>query len=850
MSAGMTVTPVLAEEATPEAAAPAETVAVDAPTFYAYSHDVKAVVMNIGAAQDSVNVTWYGSTPTGGMLKYGVQGGEMTTLQAAVAPTSSEGWYKNTVTLTGLQSNTTYEYAVSADKDEAHYGETKTYTTQTFGKDEPYTFLVFGDPQIGCSGSIDDDNGGWTNTLSHALAKAPNANFLFSMGDQINAYYKYDTSNLSQVEEEYDGFLNAPQLTQLPLATELGNHDCGYNTALYGQHFTLPNISEKYGQVSGDAYGDNAVDSESTGDGDYYFTYNNTLYMVLNTSCLSIAEHKAFLEETIQANPDVTWKVVSFHKSIYSVASHVTESDIVTLRNGLSPILSQLGIDIVLQGHDHVYARSYIMGGESGMTADVQRNADGSALTEVTNPDGVQYITMNSASGSKFYKITEEAFEYTAVQNQEKVPNYSVANVTKDAFTVTTYRSTDDSVVDTITIKKSKNGWETVDGKDYWYENGVKQGTTGRGKEIYDASSDAWYWLDAVDGGAKAVNKDVYQESDGGKWVRYDENGHMIKGENCQNGNWYYFEPVTGAMIHGPWTLPDGRKVYYDPKTGIMQYGSVAVNNQLYYFDPVYGKMTSGTPGNFWYTIDGKSYWYENWVRQGWQPGSSNYRGKEIYDPASGAWYWLDSVQQGAKAVSKEVYQDSNGGKWVRYDENGHMVKGWDTNNDGTYYFDQVYGTMAKGIVTIDGNLYLFDVDTGVMQASITASEEAMADRVIELVNQERTSRGLQPLLKHDGLMVAAAARAKELSQRYSHTRPNGSECFTILWHLGIDYGYAGENIAMGQRTPEIVMNDWMNSSGHRANILNENYDCIGVGYTMVDGHPYWVQLFTGDFDL
>lgn len=160
MSVGMTVTPALAEEATPEAAAPAETVAVNAPTFYANSHDVKAVVMNIGAAQDSVNVTWYGSTPTGGMLKYGVQGGEMTTLQAAVAPTSSEGWYKNTVTLTGLQSNTTYEYAVSADKDEAHYGETKTYTTQTFGKDEPYTFLVFGDPQIGCSGSIDDDNGG------------------------------------------------------------------------------------------------------------------------------------------------------------------------------------------------------------------------------------------------------------------------------------------------------------------------------------------------------------------------------------------------------------------------------------------------------------------------------------------------------------------------------------------------------------------------------------------------------------------------------------------------------------------------------------------------------------------
>ena len=377
-------------------------------------------------------------------------------------------------------------------------------------------------------------------------------------------------------------------------------------------------------------------------------------------------------------------------------------------------------------------------------------------------------------------------------------------------------------------------GWRSENGRDYWYENGVKQGTTGRGKEIYDPDSDAWYWLDANQGGAKAVSKDVYQESNGGKWVRYDANGHMIKGWDTNDDGTYYFDLVTGAMTKGDATI-DGLPCSFDTVTGI-------------------GLNCA------WKRINGKDYWYEAGKRQGYDPNNAAYRGKEIYDPASGAWYWLDNVQQGAKTVSKDVYQESEAGdwaenadgtgKWVRYDANGHMVKGWDTNNDGTYYFDQVYGTMAKGIVTIDGNLYLFDVDTGVMQASITTSEEAMADRVIELVNQERTSRGLQPLLKHDGLMVAAAARAKELSQRYSHTRPDGSECFTILWHLGIDYAYAGENIAMGQRTPEIVMNDWMNSSGHRANILNENYDCIGVGYTMVDGHPYWVQLFTGDFDL
>ena len=273
--------------------------------------------------------------------------------------------------------------------------------------------------------------------------------------------------------------------------------------------------------------------------------------------------------------------------------------------------------------------------------------------------------------------------------------------------------------------------WREENGVKYWYENGVRQGVkyredgsidvSYRGKEIYDPSSNAWYWLDCVQNGAVAKDKDVYQESQAddagniGKWVRYDENGHMIKGENCQNGNWYYFEPVTGAMIHGPWTLPDGRKVYYDLTTGIMQYGNVSINGSLYYFDPVYGTMKSGALTNFWVTDgNGKSFWYESWVRQGWQPSNANYRGKEIYDPASGAWYWLDNVQQGAKAVSKEVYQDSNGGKWVRYDANGHMIKGWYTQDGKTWYYDLTTGAMYKGWHTIEGSTYHFDETTGV----------------------------------------------------------------------------------------------------------------------------------------
>jgi len=248
-----------------------------------------------------------------------------------------------------------------------------------------------------------------------------------------------------------------------------------------------------------------------------------------------------------------------------------------------------------------------------------------------------------------------------------------------------------------------KNGWVEENGKKYWYEKGVKQGTTGRGKEIYDPDSDAWYWLDAVQGGAMTVSKDVYQESaagqwadkpDGtGKWVRYDENGHMVKGWQTTDKGTYYFDLITGAMAKGAGDI-DGVPCAFDEYTGI------ALDGQ-------------------WLTIKGADFWYEKGVRQGLDG-----RGKEIYDPASDAWYWLDSVDQGKKATSKDVYQESKAGqwadradgtgKWVRYDAQGHMIKGWSA--DKRYYFDPIYGTMAKGDAVIDGRTYHFDKNTGVLQ--------------------------------------------------------------------------------------------------------------------------------------
>lgn len=119
------------------------------------------------------------------------------------------------------------------------------------------------------------------------------------------------------------------------------------------------------------------------------------------------------------------------------------------------------------------------------------------------------------------------------------------------------------------------------------------------------------------------------------------------------------------------------------------------------------------------------------------------------------------------------------------------------------------------------------------------------AEAVASLVNAARQDAGLSELELDVDLCAAAQARAQEIAQSFSHTRPDGSSCFTILEEFGISYRAAGENIAMGQRTPEEVMDGWMNSSGHRANILNGTFTSIGVGY-YVDGAgaAHWVQIF------
>lgn len=382
----------------------------------------KSVILMVGSDETSRNLTWYANVDTAGSVQWAKQSdmqdglfpAQYNEAAATSIATNDAGFYSNQATMTNLEENTAYVYRVVN-------GDTvsQIYTFETGDFDEGFSFILAGDPQIG-AGNTETDTVGWDETLDTAIAQL-DPDFLVSAGDQVN------TNNN---ETQYTGYLN-DALTYLTSATTIGNHDSG--SAAYNEHFNLPNESTQLGAT--------------TAGTDYWFVYDNTLFMVINSNNRSTAEHKEFLESAIAQNPDVRWKTVVFHHSVYSTASHVDDGDIIERREELPPMFSELDIDVVLMGHDHVYTRTYMM---NGTTPDDSQGVQ----SEVTNPEGVLYLTANSASGSKYYDIKAPEAAYSAVMDQSYRRTITDIDVTDTSYTMTTYYMDTMEVLDTFTINK------------------------------------------------------------------------------------------------------------------------------------------------------------------------------------------------------------------------------------------------------------------------------------------------------------------------------------------------------------------------------------------------------------
>ena len=156
-----------------------------------------------------------------------------------------------------------------------------------------------------------------------------------------------------------------------------------------------------------------------------------------------------------------------------------------------------------------------------------------------------------------------------------------------------------------------------------------------------------------------------------------------------------------------------------------------------------------------------------------------------------------------------------------------------------------VFAALAAAALTgAAGAAHLDRPVQGSSSVSASIRSSSAASEVVRLTDSARGQNGYAALVEDGALSDAAAVRAREIARSFSHTRPSGASFSSALSESGVTYLRAGENIASGQKSASEVVNAWMNSPGHRANILNSSYSRIGSASVNIDGTLYWVQLF------
>ena len=523
---------------------------------------VEYLTIQPGATTASVNLNWYapGGTETA-MVRFGD-----ITAQASVseltAPTKLDtGKYTDTgkmvckATVEGLTPDTAYTYQISYDGGQT-WSQEYTYTT---AKSDEFSFAFTSDPQI--KENQETDEGGWnpsdgTNQTGWAAMMEKLAgegvNLVVSAGDQVEDQSWGKSS-------EYAAFFAPEEMTSIAYAPAVGNHDRHY---MFADHFNLPNemtvegvdengvleqvrttfrgqnngTSQSHGNYIQATADEIANSSESNGvtpnadgqydfterremetKGNYYYLYNNVLFVTLNTGAYpggndeenadnanvpsaakDNSEAEAIVENfrttmnaaTSEYAGQYNWLIVTHHKSTQTVAKHAADSDIENYVDaGFEQVMDEFDVDFVLGGHDHVYSRSYVLkGGE--------RNAE--RLDTFNDPDGTIYLTGNCCSDMQYYTPFAEVDKennadfprlangetgsqaYLAGNlpygnqewNQEYSPSYAVFDVTDDKISVNVYNlagdsSTPDSeLIDSFSVTKNADGGAKTTGEE------------------------------------------------------------------------------------------------------------------------------------------------------------------------------------------------------------------------------------------------------------------------------------------------------------------------------------------------------------------------------------------------
>ena len=409
------------------------------------SYDSSRIILTPGKTAKDLGFAWYSQKKGEPAVKIGKKedlsdAQEFKGTATEINRSNQKNTYKasNKVTVEGLfEENTTYYYSYTDDVKNPAWSEVQSYTTK---KTTNFQTILVGDPQIGASGSqgqgtadninIAVDTFNWNKTLEQAKITAPNASFILSAGDQID-YAGTDSSDGKNVREsEYAGFTYPALLRMLPLATTIGNHESKGTD--YKYHYNNPNSEDGLGSTNSGS--------------DYYFSYGNVLFISLNSNNRNTVEHRELLKKAVESNPDAKWKVVMFHHDIYGSGQPHSDTDGANLRALFAPLMDEFSIDMCLTGHDHSYARSYLM-------------ADGTAIqyddSVAINPEGTLYIAAGSASGSKFYKLATTKQYYIAERSNTQIPTFSTIDFSDESIVIKTYDYNGNKYADDYTLYKT-----------------------------------------------------------------------------------------------------------------------------------------------------------------------------------------------------------------------------------------------------------------------------------------------------------------------------------------------------------------------------------------------------------
>lgn len=382
--------------------------------------------MNVGSDETERNFIWH-SDSYEGYVDFAVRNGdtfpsEFTTVSTKL--TKFNGKLVHRATVLDLDYDTEYVYRLRSGN---YVSDTRFFDTDPI---DHFNFIFVGDPQMIPNG-LENQIAKWTQTLDKATTMFPEASFMISAGDQVE--YGYNT-------ELYSAFLAPKQLNSLAIATTIGNHD--YNDYLHQNYFNSPNTV-----VDGKQYG------LTKAGGNYWYTYNNVLFMNLNSCNTNWDEHKEFMQKAIAANPDVTWKVVVTHYTFFGSNNYFSNASIKERREKFDPIMQELDIDVVLSGHEHVNTRAYMINGiENGVI-----KYDKTSASSVTDPQGVFYLSGGSPSGSKYYDLLPDSQLGHVAFKLGKTRTFTNIEVDGDSFKITTYASENGQQLDTFEIVKTKN---------------------------------------------------------------------------------------------------------------------------------------------------------------------------------------------------------------------------------------------------------------------------------------------------------------------------------------------------------------------------------------------------------